>query len=267
MFPGNFTVTKEHPQYTLFHFEIAPALPALFLRPRTFPPPYPAFFFLHYYRGSKENLLPLALELARNGFAALAIDMEYHGERKKAGRDILSPDLEDDLLAFQRTLENCLLSLQFLETMEEIDPTRISFLGVSLGAILGVTVCGTYRRFQKAVFVVGGGNLEILVRESMLDSLVEIRYRLFKEHIPLPEALHAFTPFEPLFAVQKLRSTPLLFLNATGDDIVPQQCTIDLYHAALPPKELRWFPAGHGLLFTPAFRIPRKVVEFALEKY
>ncbi|MEN3185793.1 MAG: dienelactone hydrolase family protein [Atribacterota bacterium] len=252
----NATVYKEHNHYTIFRLELVPRLPALFLKPRRFPPPYPTFFFLHSYRGSKENLLPLAQELARNGFAALAIDMEYHGKRQQKGKDILSCDFEDDFQAFKRTLENSLYALQFLETYDEIDGSKLSFVGVSLGAILGVTVCSTYQRFQKAIFIVGGGNFETLVQESMLDSIVEIRYHLLKERIPLHEALRNFAPFEPF-----------LFLNATPDDIVPQKCNFDLYDVASSPKQLRWFPAGHGLLFTPAFRVPRKIVEFTLEKY
>lgn len=267
MFPCNTTLYKEHNYYAIFRLELAPHLPVLFLKPQKFSPPYPAFFFLHYYRGSKENLLPLAQELARNGFAALSIDMEYHGERQQEGKDILSCDLHDDLLAFQRTLEDSLCALQFLENCDEIDVNRIYFLGVSLGAILGVTVCSTYRRFQKAIFVVGGGNLETLVRESMLDSIVEIRYYLLKERIPIPEALSNFAPFEPLSSIKMISGTPILFLNATHDDIVPQKCTFDLYDVASSPKQIRWFPAGHGLLFAPAFRIPRKIVEFTLEKY
>ncbi|MGC8777738.1 MAG: hypothetical protein ACP5Q4_03585, partial [Candidatus Caldatribacteriaceae bacterium] len=139
MFPCNFTPYKEHHHYTIFRLELTPHLPALFLKPRKFSPPYPTFFFLHYYRGSKENLLPLAQELAKNGFAALSIDMEYHGERTKEGKDILSRDLQDDLCAFQRTIEDALLALQFLETYEEIDQKQLFFLGVSLGAILGAT--------------------------------------------------------------------------------------------------------------------------------
>ncbi len=230
------TLYREHSQYTISHLLLHPFLPALFLKPRRFSPPYPAFFFLHYYRGSKENLLPLAQELAKNGFAALAIDMEYHGERRKEGRDILSCDLDEDWSAFERTVEDSLCALHFLEEEEEIDRECLFFLGVSLGAILGVTVCARYTRFRRAIFVVGGGNLETLVRESMLDSLVEIRYHLMKKRIPIPQALKDFTTFEPLSSVEKLSHTPLLFLNATRDDIVPQPCTFDLYERAPSPQ-------------------------------
>ncbi|MCX7730662.1 MAG: alpha/beta hydrolase [Candidatus Caldatribacterium sp.] len=267
MFPCDFAVFKEHNHYTVFHLKLAPHLPALFVQPRKSSPPYPTFFFLHYYRGSKENILPLAQELVRNGFAALAIDMEYHGERQQQGKDILSCDLNDDLLAFKRTLEDSLCALRFLENHHEIDTSRLYFLGVSLGAILGVTVCSTYQHFQKAIFIVGGGNLKTLVEESMLDSIIKIRYHLLKEQIPLQEALIDFAPFEPLSSIKLISGAPLLFLNATHDDIVPRGCTFDLYNTASSPKQIRWFPAGHGLLFSPTFRIPRKIVEFVLEKY
>lgn len=266
MISKSFKICKEHRHYTLFRAELTPHLPALFLKPRQFFPPYPTIFFLHYYRGSKENLLPLAQELAKNGLAALAIDMEYHGERKKEGKDLLSVDLQEDFRAFQRTVEDSLLALQFLETYHEVDVNQIHFLGVSLGGILGVTVCAIYQRFQKAVFVVSGGNIETLVQESMLDSLVEIRYHLLRQQIPIPEALRNFALFEPCLNVQKLSFTPLLFLNATQDDIVPPKCAFSLHKVAPKPKEVRWFPTGHGLLFLPTFHILHTIVPFFMGK-
>ncbi|MGQ9474159.1 MAG: alpha/beta hydrolase [Candidatus Caldatribacteriaceae bacterium] len=266
MTPKSFRIYKEHRHYTLFRVDLAPHLKALFLKPHQFSPPYPTLFFLHYYRGSKENLLPLAQELAKNGLAALAIDMEYHGERKKEGKDLLSVDLQENLRAFQRTLDDSLLALQFLETYHEVDPSQIHFLGVSLGGILGVTVCAIYQRFKSAVFVVGGGNLQALVQESMLDSLVNIRYHLLQQQFPILEALKNFIPFEPCLNIQKLSSTSLLFLNATQDDIVPPKCAFSLHEVAPEPKEVRWFPAGHRLLFLPTFRIIHTIVPFVLKR-
>lgn len=258
---ADFSPFREHREYTISRFLLKPNLPALFLTPRSFPPPYPAIFFLHHYRGSKENLLFFALEAARRGFAVLAIDMEYHGERRASGRDILSTDLEDDYQAFLRTFEHSLCALRFLEDHGDIRREEIFFLGVSLGALVGTVVSALYGKFRGIALVVGGGNLEILFRESMLDSIVEIRYDLRKRGIPVEEVASAWCDLDPLLAVEKIPSIPLFFFNATQDTIVPGECTLELYERIRAPKEIEWYHAEHSLFYLPRYRIPQKALE------
>ncbi len=254
-------IFRQKRDYTLFRFFLDERVPALLLRPRHIPPPYPALFFLHHYRGSKESIVFSASEIARRGFLALAIDMEYHGERKREGRDILSPDLEDDRRATQRTVEDCLVALDFLEHFGEVQEERMFLLGVSLGALLGCAVCALYGRFRSAAFVVGGGNIETLFRESMLDSIVEIRFDLAKKGLPIPEAVRIFQDLDPLNLAKDLKSIPLYFFNATQDSIVPLECTLDLYECIRSQKSILWFHAEHDLFYLPQYQVPRLVLE------
>ncbi|WP_438315961.1 alpha/beta hydrolase [Candidatus Caldatribacterium sp. SIUC1] len=257
----DFAPFREHREYTIFRFFLQPGLPALFLTPRNTPPPYPAVFFLHHYRGSKENLAFFALEAARRGFAALAIDMEYHGERKVNDRDILSTDLEDDYQAFLRTFEYALFALHFLETHESIRPGETFLLGVSLGALVGAVIAALYGKFRGIALVVGGGNIEILFEESMLDSIVDIRYDLRKRGISVRDVAMAWKDLDPVNAVEALTDTPAFFFNATRDTIVPGECTLALYRAIRAPKEIQWFHAEHDLFYLPRYRIPQRVFE------
>lgn len=258
---ADFVPFREHREYTIFRLFVQPDLPALLLAPRNFPPPYPAVFFLHHYRGSKENLTFFASEAARRGFAAFAIDMEYHGERKVQGRDILSTDLEDDYQAFLRTFEHALSALQFLEACESIRSGEIFFLGVSLGALVGTVVSALYGKFRSIALVVGGGNIEILFRESMLDSIVDIRYDLKKRGVPIRDVAIAWKDLDPLHAAKAITGTPILLFNATQDTIVPRECTLELYRAIRAPKEILWFHAEHDLFYLPRYRIPQKIFE------
>lgn len=256
----NAAIFRERKGYTIFRIFLKPDLPALFLLPQT-PPPHPALFFLHHYRGSKENLVFFASEAAQRGFAALAIDMEYHGERSVNGRDILSTDLEDDYQAFLRTFEHSLLALRFLEIHEEIRKREIFFLGVSLGALVGTVVSALYGKFRGIALVVGGGNIEILFAESMLDSIVDIRYDLRKKGIPIRDAAWAFRDLDPLHAAGRITATPVFLFNATQDTIVPAECTLELYRALSAPKEIQWFHAEHNLFYLPRYHIPQRVLE------
>ncbi len=252
---------RERKEYAIFRVFLRQDLPALFLFPKTFPPPYPALFFLHHYRGSKENLIFFASEAAQRGFATLALDMEYHGERKVNGRDILSTDLEDDYYAFLQTFEHSLLALQFLEAHKNIRPGEIFFLGVSLGALVGTVVSALYGKFKGIALVVGGGNIEILFTESMLDSIVNIRYDLRKKNIPIRDIATAWKELDPLHAAEKITNTPVFLYNATQDTIVPVECTLELYKAIRAPKEIQWFHGEHNLFYLPRYQVPQKVFE------
>jgi len=242
---ADFVPFREHREYTIFRFFLQPDLPTLFLTPRNVPPPYPAVFFLHHYRGSKENLTFFALEAAR----------------RVNGRDILSTDLEDDYQAFLRTFEHALSALHFLETHESIRPGEIFFLGVSLGALVGAVIAALYGKFRGIALVVGGGNIEILFQESMLDSIVDIRYDLRKRGIPVRDVATAWKDLDPVNAAEALTDTPAFFFNATRDTIVPGECTLALYRAIRAPKEIQWFHAEHDLFYLPRYRIPQRVFE------
>ena len=257
----NWTIFRQKRDYTLFRFVLNECVPALLLKPTSIPPPHPVLLFLHHYRGSKESIVFSASEMARRGFLALAIDMEYHGERKREGRDILSVDLEEDRRAMQRTIEDCLAAFDFLEHLGEVQEGNMFFLGVSLGALLGYAVCALYGKLRGAAFVVGGGNVEMLFRESMLDSIVEIRFDLARKGVPIPEAVKIFQDLDPLKFVEDLKNTPLCFFNATRDSIVPLECTLDLYGRTRSPKSLLWFHAEHNLFYLPQYQIPRLVLE------
>jgi len=250
---------REARNYKLYHLKIA-GIPALLLEPNA-PPPYPAILFLHYYRGSKDNLRVLANEIGKAGFLTLAIDMEYHGERRREGKDVFSLDIHDDRLAFERTIQDGLNALYFLENHPRVRKNQVFLWGVSLGSIIGTLIAGRYRQLRGVFLVVGGGNLSRLLKESMLDSLVELRYHLLKRGIAIPEALRGWEALDPLYYAGSLKwSTPLFMYNGTKDDIVPPLCTLELFEAVSSFKRIRWFPTGHGLLFERSFGVPQLVL-------
>jgi len=253
-------IIRRSKNYTLSHFSLTPHLPALIITPTT-PPPYPAIFFLHYYRGSKENIQFLANEIGRTGFLALSIDMEYHGDRIQTGKDLLSLDLKDDQDAFYRTINDSLMALQFLENHPDVDQKSLFFWGVSLGALIGSVVCGHYKKLKGVALVVGGGDIEILTRDSMLDSMVNIRYSLLRKNFPISDLARCWKDIDPLTWIPQLDHTPVLFFNASQDIIIPQECTWRLYDQTPSPKKIFWFPTGHGLLSDRFFGVPKKVME------
>jgi dienelactone hydrolase len=103
----------------------------------------PAVIALHGTGGNKEGQLPILKELASKGFAAVAIDGRWHGERSKAGKG--SDDYNEAILATWRTgkehpfLYDTVWDVQrlldYLETREDVDAKRIGAIGFSKGGM------------------------------------------------------------------------------------------------------------------------------------
>jgi fermentation-respiration switch protein FrsA (DUF1100 family) len=96
--------------------------------------------------------------------------------------------------------------------------------GYSLGSYLAVTVAAD-EPLIGAVVVAAGGDLP----EDM------------------PFASLARTVVDPAAAVRKLNGRPLLIVHGKRDRTVKPAQAERLYAAALEPKEIRWWDAGHVL--------------------
>ncbi len=68
-------------------------VPALISIPSTGTPPYPCLIMLHGYGGSKGDMKNLAKFAAENGYAIIAIDAQFHGERSQPGKTLYSTNL------------------------------------------------------------------------------------------------------------------------------------------------------------------------------
>ena len=103
----------------------------------------PVVILLHGTGGNKMDELPLMRELAARGFIAVAIDTPYHGERAKSGKG--SADYQAAILQawhdqrshpfFFDTVWDVMRLIDYLQTRDDVDPTRIGLYGVSKGGI------------------------------------------------------------------------------------------------------------------------------------
>jgi fermentation-respiration switch protein FrsA (DUF1100 family) len=59
--------------------------------------------------------------------------------------------------------------------------------------------------------------------------------------------LAAMWPIEPINFIGQAAPAALLFQAGTMDELVPQADARRYQQAARQPKEIRWYPAGHGL--------------------
>lgn len=194
--------------------------------------PAPLILLQHGTGGSKESpYLDVAVRWVHAGAAVASIDFPLHGERTSAKLSeqffsSLAPGSWDDKngmteigktlwLDFTRqAVTDLRRSVDALATLDGIDETRVAFGGFSLGAIVGALFCSVEERIRGAALALAGGGFGP------------------------PE-------IDPCNAIAAIAPRPVLFLNALQDQRVPPAASQALYEAALEPKRIEWFEAGH----------------------
>lgn len=168
----------------------------------------------------------------RAGFAVLAIDMKYFGERstdlfttftEKEKHDQLynNPPLFLDWVI--QTVKDVQRSFDFLVDHVGIDSKRIGLVGFSRGAVIGAIAGGIEHRLAATALLYGGH----------FDAL---------ETGHLPAAC-------PANYIGRISPRPLLMVNATLDtDFIKETSVLPLYSLAKTPKKIIWTEGGHGLL-------------------
>jgi cephalosporin-C deacetylase-like acetyl esterase len=221
-------------------------IPALFMIPKA-EGRCPCIVFLHGYGGSKEDSLSLIDVAAAEGYAFIAIDAEYHGERREEGRTLYSTDIEDTVRGFIQTVLDLRRAVDYLETRPEIDAGRIGYVGGSMGGIIGAIFIGVEPRIKAAALIVAGGNMSLMVRESEHPAIPPIRRYLEEQGITYDELQRMLDPIDPLNFIGRFSPRPVVFHLGSYDRIVPAEAGRQLYMRAGEPKEVYWYDAGHNL--------------------
>jgi len=185
--------------------------------------PAPAAVLLHGYSSRKEQMAQdVGAGLLRHGIASLAIDLPLHGERRG---DVEVRSARNPLAlaqSWRRGQADTRLALGYLGARPEIDGSRLSIVGYSMGSFLGVTVAAEAPAVRALVLAAGGD----LPTGTPMERLVR-------------------TVADPLKAVRRFDGRPLLMVHGRRDGTVRPEQAQRLFDAAMEPKELRWYDAGH----------------------
>jgi dienelactone hydrolase len=220
-------------------------VPAYLTLPKQAHGPVPAIVYLHGHGGSKAEGLEVAGLLARTGRALIAIDAQYHGDRKREGVDIYSRDFYRMRDALIQTVVDARRAIDYLQTRPEINHDRIAVVGGSMGGILGALLAGVDTRVKAAILVVGGADWECLSRYS--NQPVAARLRAEDPHLSFDRIGDILAPADPLYFAAHISPRPLLMQNGRLDETIPPSCAQCLYDAARDPKAIDWYQAGHQL--------------------
>lgn len=221
-------------------------VPALLILPKA-EDKLPCIVFLHGYGGEKEDILPLTDLAVSEGYALIAIDAKYHGERKEEGKALYSTDIEDSVKSIIQTVIDLRKAVDYIETRSEVDPSKIGYVGGSMGGIVGAIFIGVEPRIKAAALLVAGGNMSLMIMESQHSAIPPIREYLKLNNISYEELQRLLNPIDPINFIGKFSPRPVVFHLGKYDRIVPAEAGEQLYKYAGEPKTVYWYDSGHDL--------------------
>ena len=224
--------------------------------------PFPCIIVMHGSGGSKDDFGVLYDYLALRGYAILAVDAAFHGERK------MNTEIRAEKADWYQTRDMIIQTvvdlrrgIDFLEMRPEIDPNRVGFLGASQGTFIGTVFAGVETRIKAAALLVGGADFRTFFKNSQIPGIVMMR-NYFS-----PEKLEAIADdlavIDPQYYIGAISPRAVLLINGKKDYIISEAAGKRLHELAKEPKEMFWYDGGH----LPAFDLILGVTPKFFGKY
>jgi dienelactone hydrolase len=212
------------------------------------PGPHPTVVVFPIRAGNHVVSEALAKALVNRGYAAIWLERR----RSLFGED--DDRSPGDFEAFAADLGNFVLDARrligWLATRPEVDPERIATAGVSLGGILAVNTLAQEPLVRAGFFVMAGGGLPEILRDSQDGDLVRFRERAFEAELftdgeDLARQARAYTdPIDPLTWAHRIAPEQVLLISARYDRVIAYERTEALWRALGRPRWLE-VPTGH----------------------
>jgi len=188
--------------------------------------PWPLVIWSPGAGGDRNEQLPQAFELARNGGASLLVDAP----------PIRTP-CRKDLQLYVNYVVSRRRAIDLAARLPNVDAKRIAAAGFSFGAEITATLSGVDHRIAAFSLSSGRGHHTGFVR-IFCESLGAAKLDAYVAEISV---------VDPVRWVGRAKRSAMLIQNGTRDELTPRPDVLALYKASRKPKELRWYPAGHDL--------------------
>lgn len=202
-----------------------------------------AIIYLHGAGADRTQFAPEAAELVKTGkFAALLVDLPSARPApwKKSEYDSLESDREMRI----QTVVDTRRAIDLLETMPQIDKSRIALVGYSYGAATGGILAGVEKRLSAFVLMASGGSqIEFWNDDNNADA-VNLKKILKEERFK--KFLATLKPVEQI-DYMKNATAPILFQFAEKDEFSSKDSMRKFFAAAPQPKSAKWYNATHQL--------------------
>lgn len=226
-------------------------IPAFLYIPKDENKKHPTVFLQYGSGGSKttDYIMQIGKQFIDNGFVVLTIDSAFRGERRH-------PDKKDpfvlkqmDYRRFEHYCADYSRAVDYLMQRKEVDTERLAFVGISWGAITGVTFVAHEPRIKVMGSLVGGGGFPVFFtgRESNDPEI-------------------ARPSLDPADHVGKIAPRPLVMVNVTLDLLVAPMFAKALHNAAGKHSSAIWYETDHYFNGQDRAKIVQEdVIDFLLE--
>jgi len=213
-------------------------------------PPCPTVLLQYGSGGNKKTdyIVAIGKQFVARGFVVLTIDSINTGERKnKTKPGVLGLLGNDQIMHYCGDYSR---AVDFLATRGEVDKDRIGYMGLSWGAITGITFCAYDERIKVVGSMVGGGNfLGLYTKKDAEKALLEV-----------PSA------GDPVYHVARIAPRPLLFVNVTKDQLILKSWAESLHREAGPNAKVVWHDTDHYFKTVDRAAVCESVIDFIAAK-
>lgn len=210
---------------------------------------YPAVFFMHFHVSDK-SLADLFATWPGYGIAVLAIDGVFRGDRKEPGKDVLMPDPWQSAAHMQMQVKDILRGFDFLAGHEGIDPGRIGYMGISMGALTGTVATTVDERIKSIIIADGAADFSLIFQNSDYGDIQDIKKFMDENNVTEMQLVDTFKFVEPAIFAPHLNDRFVLFLNGKDDSTMTMPAMQKL-HSLIGSKKNKiiWYDSGHILPF------------------
>ncbi len=203
---------------------------------------YPVILYLHG-SGMSREIPDMALPLiTQKGLALFSISAFHTNERKPQGKTLSSGYFLENRQGIIQTIIDYRRGLDVLSYREDIDMNRVGIIGLSLGTVQGSILFGVDERIKVSAFAVGGGDLELMAKKSILTSRF---FDFGKINYDTVDLRAIASPVDPVNFAKNSKGRPTLMVNGRKDEMVPAECAKKLYENFQEPKHIMWYDGGH----------------------
>ncbi len=221
----------------------------LYLPKRKDATPLPAVLLQYGIGGNKNTdyIVAIGKQFTERGFIVLTIDAPNTGERRT--KDKKSNAIIDMILGGDQILQYCgdySRAVDFLLTRKDVDKDRIGYVGISWGAITGVTYVAYDERIKCMGCMVGGGNF---LGGFNAKTAEKVRTEGSKST-------------DPVYHVARIAPRPLLFVNVTKDQLIMKPWAESLHKFAGAGSKVVWHETDHYFKGVDRAEICGSVIDF-----
>ncbi len=191
----------------------------------------PAILLQYGTGGNKTTnyIVGIGKRFVARGYVVLTIDSLGCGERRTPypkWNAIL------DAISVDKVMQCCgdySRAVDYLASRGDVDRERLGFVGISRGAINGLTYVAYDERIRAAASLVGGGNFSGVYSEKLAERIAQGTSR----------------SSDPVYHVARIAPRPLLFINATNDQLIFKPWAESLHEVAGNDATVVWLETDH----------------------